>query len=212
MKFQPGQSGNPAGRPPGSLNKKTLAAQAMFEEHAEEIAQNLMDRAKNGEPTAMRLCMDRMAPTGLNRRIAINLPMVKTPEDAEAAVTVVLTEFADGKLSINEFSALITAVDRMVRLAERIWNSARNRRYAAVRDAILLRDAEQLFQDRPQAQTGTPDAPATPATPAKPQAPLYSPVNSRTAAASEGSPAALGPDGARAPGAAKEEWPLPRAA
>jgi hypothetical protein len=209
MRFQPGQSGNPAGRPPGSLNKKTLAAQAMFEEHAEEIAQNLMDRAKNGEPTAMRLCMDRVAPTGLNRRIAISLPMVKTPEDAEAAFTVVLAEFADGKLSINEFSALITAIDRMVRLAERIWNSARNRRYAAVRDAILLHDAEQLSQDRPQAQTGEPEEPPTAA---KPQAPLYSPVNSRSAASAEGSPAAARPDGARAPGAPKEEWPLPRAA
>jgi hypothetical protein len=28
MKFQPGQSGNPAGRPPGSLNRKTLALAA----------------------------------------------------------------------------------------------------------------------------------------------------------------------------------------
>jgi hypothetical protein len=209
MKFQPGQSGNPAGRPPGSLNKKTLAARALLEEHAEEIAQNLTDRAKNGEPTAMRLYMDRVAPTGLNRPIAITLPMVKTPEDAEAALTVVLAEFADGKLSINEFSALLTAIDRMVRLAERIWNSARNRRYAAVRDAILLHDAEQVFQDRPQAPTDTPGAPSTAA---KAQAPLYSPVNSRTAASAEDSPAASRPDGDRAPGAPKEEWPLPRAA
>src|SRR5215470_6490051 len=169
MKFQPGHSGNPVGRPPGSLNKKTLAAQAMFEEHAEEIAQNLMDRAKNGEPTAMRLCMDRVAPTGLNRRIAINLPMVKTPQDAEAALTVVLAEFADGKLSINEFSALMTAVDRMVRLAEHIWKFARTRRYGAANDAVFFADAEKASHDRPQAQPGKPEAPSAPA---KPQAPL----------------------------------------
>src|SRR5262249_16180732 len=132
-----------------------------------------------------------------------------TPEDAEAALTAVLAEFADGKLSINEFSALITAVDRMVRLAEHIWKSARNRRYAAVRDAILLHDAEQLSQDRPQAQTDTPD---TPSTPAKPQVPLYSPVNSRTAAGAEGGPAVARPDGTRAPGAPTEKRALPRAA
>jgi len=209
MKFQPGQSGNPAGRPPGSLNKKTLAANAMLEERAEELVQSLMDRAKNGEPTAMRLCMDRLAPTGHNRRVAINLPKVKTPEDAEAALTVVLAELADGKLSINEFSALITAIDRIVRLAEHIWNFARNRRYAAANDAIFFADAEKASPDRPQAQPGKPEAPPSPA---KPQAPLYSPVNSRTAAGTEGRPASDGPDHARAPNAPKEERPLPRAA
>ena len=49
MKFQPGQRGNPAGRPPGSLNKKTLAAQAAFEEKAQEIVDNVIERARNGD-------------------------------------------------------------------------------------------------------------------------------------------------------------------
>ena len=212
MRFQPGQSGNPAGRPAGSLNKKTLAAQAMLEEHAEEIARNLMDRAKNGEPTAMRLCMDRVAPTGLNRRVAINLPKVKTPEDAEAALTVVLAELADGKLSINELSALITAIDRMVRLAEHIWNFARNRRYAAANDAIFFADEEKAAQDRPQAQPGKPEAPPSPA---KPQAPLYSPVNSHVPAGGEGKADPSGGEGELSPpGTAREEAapPLARAA
>jgi hypothetical protein len=34
MQFQPGQSGNPAGRPPGARNKKTLAMEEMLAEHA----------------------------------------------------------------------------------------------------------------------------------------------------------------------------------
>jgi hypothetical protein len=64
MRFQPGQSGNPAGRPAGALNKKTLAVEAAMAERAEEIVNNVMDRAKNGESAAMRLTMDRLAPTG----------------------------------------------------------------------------------------------------------------------------------------------------
>jgi hypothetical protein len=54
MRFQPGQSGNPAGRPPGSLNKKTLALQEAFEAKAEEIVDDVIARAKTGQPTAMR--------------------------------------------------------------------------------------------------------------------------------------------------------------
>ena len=38
MKFQPGQTGNPAGRPPGSRNKKTIALEEAFEEHAEDTS------------------------------------------------------------------------------------------------------------------------------------------------------------------------------
>jgi hypothetical protein len=104
MRFQLGQSGNPAGRPPGALNKKTLAARAVLEEHAEEILTNLMDRAKEGHGTAMRLCLDRLVPKGLDRPLAIELPMIKTPEDAELALTVVLGELAAGKLTIREVS------------------------------------------------------------------------------------------------------------
>src|ERR1700736_6944606 len=79
MQFHPGHSGNPAGRPPGALNKKTLAAQALLAERAEEIVTSLMDRAMEGHGTAMRLCMDRLIPTGRNRPVAIELPVIKTP-------------------------------------------------------------------------------------------------------------------------------------
>jgi len=172
MKFQPGQSGNPAGRPPGSLNKRTRAAQALLEEHAEEIVQNLMDRAKNGEATPIRLCMDRLAPSGRNRAVAIDLPMVRTPEDAEAALTVVLAEVADGKLTIAELSALISAIDRMLRLADRIWKSKQVRRAEEELQALealatrLARD-EEADARQPPAQTGAPA-----------DASLYFPVNS----------------------------------
>ena len=89
MRFQPGQSGNPAGRPPGSLNKKTLAVEAELQEQAAEAAKNLIERAKAGDLAAMRMCLDRFAPTGRNRPVAIELPVIKTPEDAELALTVV---------------------------------------------------------------------------------------------------------------------------
>ena len=204
MRFQPGQSGNPAGRPVGSLNKKTLAAQAMLAERAEEIVTNLMDRAMDGHGTAMRLCMDRLAPTGRNRPVTIELPAVNTPEDAELALSVVTDELAAGKLTLSEFSALITAIERMLRLADRIWKSKRARHEATAH-------AQELTAaDAPALQAADAMAPQAPE---KPVAPLYSPVNSTIAADAERPAAALKRDTPQPePSGQKAASPLPRAA
>jgi Family of unknown function (DUF5681) len=197
MRFQPGQSGNPVGRPPGALNKKTLAAQALLEERAEEIITNLMDRAMEGHGTAMRLCFDRLVPKGLDRPLAIELPVVKTPEDAELALTVVLDELAAGNVTISEVSALITVIDRMLRLAERMWKYQQARLEAAGE------------QDIPEADARAAQAPQTAE---KPAAALYSPVNSRVPAGPDAGAASPVRETAGQPGAPRQDTALPRAA
>jgi len=120
MRFQPGQSGNPAGRPPGARNKKTLEMEEMLAQRAEATVTKILDRADAGEPAAMRLCMDRMAPTGANRPIPIELPPVDTPDDVAAAVRVVMNGMAAGAISAREAICLLAVVERLARIAERV--------------------------------------------------------------------------------------------
>jgi hypothetical protein len=197
MRFQPGQSGNPAGRPAGSLNKNTVALDEAFAASAQEILADITARAKNGEPAAMRMCMERMLAPRRDRTVAIELPVIKTPEDAELALTVVTDELAAGKLTIAEASALVTLIDRMLRLAERMWKFEQARREAAGGE-----------QAAPEADTETP-TPSESA--AKPGAPLYSPVNSGVPAGADAGAASPAREsgGQQAPG---QDAPLPRAA
>jgi hypothetical protein len=53
--FRPGQSGNPDGRPKGSRNKATLAMEALLDGEAEAITRKAIEKALEGDMTAIRL-------------------------------------------------------------------------------------------------------------------------------------------------------------
>jgi Family of unknown function (DUF5681) len=141
MQFQPGQSGNPAGRPPGARNRKTLALEAAYEAKAEGAVSDIMERAKSGDPAAMRLCMERAVPTGRHRRFAFALPRIRTPEDAEAAIDVVMDGLAEGVLSLSEVTELLRIVERALEMADTIAEMKR------VRDSIARGRSVQAHQE-----------------------------------------------------------------
>ena len=58
-RFEEGQSGNPAGRPKGARNRTTLAMQALLEGEAESLTRKAIEMAQEGDPVALRMCLDR---------------------------------------------------------------------------------------------------------------------------------------------------------
>src|SRR5215471_19296713 len=116
MTFQPGQSGNPAGRAVGSRNKKTLAVEAALFDRAQELVDDLVERAKNGEPAAMRLAMERILPVGRGRPLPIELPSIRSTEDALAAADVIMDALKEGAISAREAVDLLRVVEGLTRL------------------------------------------------------------------------------------------------
>jgi Family of unknown function (DUF5681) len=104
MPFQKGQSGNPAGRPPGSKNRSTMFAEALLDGEAEMIHRNLIRAAVDGEPWAVRLCIDRMSPRLRTRAspIAFELPQIRTAADIPPAIAKISSALAEGELTIDE--------------------------------------------------------------------------------------------------------------
>ena len=58
MTFQPGQSGNPAGRPKGSVNRQL----AMLREAVEQVLPLVLQRALDGDTEAQKLILERGLP------------------------------------------------------------------------------------------------------------------------------------------------------
>ncbi len=110
MPFQPGQSGNPAGRPLGSRNKKTLVLEAMVDGEAEAVMQKMITMAKMGDDVAMRLCVERMMPPRRERPVPLPLPRIATDADARQASADVVAALADGEVTPKEAEQLLRAI------------------------------------------------------------------------------------------------------
>ena len=80
-KFRKGHSGNPLGRPRGTRNKATIAAEALFEGEIEGICRKAIEEAKRGNIQAIKLVLDRILPPKKEALIFINFPPVKTGSD-----------------------------------------------------------------------------------------------------------------------------------
>ena len=80
-RFRKGQSGNPAGRPRGARHKLTVLGEKILEADAAAIMAAVVVSAKGGDPTAMRLCVERLVPVRKGRPVAFSMPRLTTADD-----------------------------------------------------------------------------------------------------------------------------------
>jgi len=113
--FEPGQSGNPAGRPKGSRNKATLAVEVLLDGEAEEITRKAIELAKKGDLAAIRLCLDRIAPPRKDRPVPFALPALVKAEDAANGFAAIVAAVASGQLTPSEAGELSKVVDTYAR-------------------------------------------------------------------------------------------------
>ena len=103
--FVKGQSGNPKGKPKGARNRATLAAEALLDGEAEALTRKCIELGLAGDPTALRLCMERLVPARRERPLSFALPPVASVEDTNEAIGGVLTALAEGLVSLTEARA-----------------------------------------------------------------------------------------------------------
>jgi hypothetical protein len=100
--FEPGQSGNPSGRPKGARNKTTVAVETLLDNEAEALTRKVVAMALEGNIAALKLCIERLLPPRRDRAIEFNLPKIESAADAVAASGAVLESCAAGILSPSE--------------------------------------------------------------------------------------------------------------
>ena len=101
-RFQPGQSGNPNGRPRGSRNRVTMLAETLVDDAAEEVVGKVIEFAKQGDPASCRLLLDRILPVRKERPTPFTLPAIGSVHDLPLAFAAITAAVAEGEITLSE--------------------------------------------------------------------------------------------------------------
>jgi len=100
--FEPGNKFG-RGRPRGSRNKTTMAAQALLFSHADAIMRTaIMMMVKDKDPIMLRAGLDRILPVSKEMRVNIGPLRTATISDVSKSSEAVVKKAASGKLTITE--------------------------------------------------------------------------------------------------------------
>jgi hypothetical protein len=128
-RFEKGRSGNPAGRRRGSRNKATLAAAGLLAGESEALTRKAVEMALAGDPTAMRLCMERVLPPCRERTVKFSLPPITvaamgetcgpSARDISLAMNAVTSALAQGEITPSEAEKIAGVVATFVGTVEK---------------------------------------------------------------------------------------------
>lgn len=113
LRFKPGQSGNPAGRPkdktPATMLRKSIA------EAMPDIILKLVEQAKEGDTAAAKILLDRCVPSLKPQAMAINLPVNGTLAEQGGEI---IRATLSGHIPPDIGAQLITALSNQGKLIE----------------------------------------------------------------------------------------------
>lgn len=104
MPFKPGQSGNPAGRKPGTRNRKL----ELLRSNDRKLQKKVLDMAMEGDPAALKIIADRLWP-----RLRAQAPPVSidaTSDDIAATGRKIIDAALSGEVTADVLRDLLMAL------------------------------------------------------------------------------------------------------
>ncbi|MEX0329273.1 MAG: DUF5681 domain-containing protein [Ruegeria sp.] len=110
-------AGNP-GKPRGTRHRVTRAVEELLEGQSEAITQKAVEMALEGDSTALRLCLERIAPTRKDAPVNFELPPIQNAQDASEAAQAVLQAVSQGEVTPLEGATVMGLVEQFRRVLE----------------------------------------------------------------------------------------------
>ena len=142
--FQPGHQLS-QGRPKGSRNRGK-PGDDLLDQFAPHLMGECIRRAlKEGDRTALRLCVERVSPTRRGAALSFGLPTIRSAQDAERAAAKVTQALHRGQCTPAEATEVMKFLQAHTRLLQDLqWE----RRLDKLEQKIEERDAHNAFAVR----------------------------------------------------------------
>lgn len=113
-KWKEGQSGNPKGRPKGSVSHST-EIRKILHTHSISLIETVVNLAKQGDLVALKMCLDRICPPLKASDECIELEHTDSPLEA---VNTCMQLIADGVLPPNQAMGVINCITQKIKLED----------------------------------------------------------------------------------------------
>ena len=123
--FKKGESGNPLGRPKGSRNQSTLAAEALIDGKADELVSKAVEEACKGNPILLRAFVSMIAPARRDRPVQFEMRRIDTIADAVDASADLIEAVSSGNLTPSEAEKIQGLIESHMRMIETEESEAR---------------------------------------------------------------------------------------
>jgi hypothetical protein len=116
--FEPGQSGNPNGRPKGARNQVTRVVEALIDGQGEALGAKAVEKALQGDSPMLRALLSTLVAPRRERTVEFELPKIESAADARKASSAVISACAAGELSPHEATEIMGLISTHVRTIE----------------------------------------------------------------------------------------------
>ena len=109
--------GNP-GKPKGARHKVSRAVEELLQGEADGLTRKAIEMALDGDTTALRLCLERIAPARKDAPVSFELPEMTNASEAVQVASAVLSSVADGDITPLEGATVMGLVENYRRVLE----------------------------------------------------------------------------------------------
>ena len=117
-RFARGRSGNPAGRPRGCRDHINRAARMLLAREGEALTRKAVELALAGDPTALRLCLERIVGPYRERVVEFAIPTIRNAADLAGAMAAITDATAQGAVTPREAMQLGHVFEAYIRAVE----------------------------------------------------------------------------------------------
>jgi hypothetical protein len=95
-----------------------VLAEQLLDGEDEGLIRKIIQKAKHGDVTALRICIDRILPPRRERPVHFTIPELRSVGDASRAISALMSAVAKGELAASEAAELSKLIETYVRAVE----------------------------------------------------------------------------------------------